>query len=83
MDSVTREIEEIRAEETSINEQIRNCQLVEGGVTPMEYYLWKKKQRINTYDVSIAELCKEIEAEREELERAFDEYREEGEEHAH
>ena len=60
--AVEEQINSIKAEEAKVGEQIRNCQMVEGQVTPMEYYLWKKKQRINTYDASIAELCKEIEA---------------------
>lgn len=47
-----------RAEEEQILEQVQNCRKVENQVTPMEYYLWKKKQRINTYDASIAELCR-------------------------
>jgi hypothetical protein len=46
----------------------------------MEYYLWKKKQRINTYDASIAELCRDIERQREEYERSSEEYRHESDE---
>ncbi len=48
----------IRREESDIVEQINNCRKVENQVAPMEYYLWKKKQRINTFDASIAQLCR-------------------------
>jgi hypothetical protein len=48
------EVAAFRLEEGHILEQVQNCRKVENQVTPMEYYLWKKKQRVNTYDVSIA-----------------------------
>lgn len=40
----------------------------------MEYYLWKKKQRINTFDASIAELCREVEDNRQYLKRSIEEH---------
>lgn len=41
----------------------------------MEYYLWKKKQRLNAYDMALADLCKEVEQKREQLERSIDDHR--------
>lgn len=48
---------------------------MEDKVTPMEYYLWKKKQRLNAYDMALADLCKEVEQKREYLERSIDDHR--------
>lgn len=46
-------------------DKIQNCRVVEDKVTSMEYYLWKKKQRLNAYDMALADLCKEVEQKRE------------------
>ena len=56
-------------------DKIQNCRVVEDKVTPMEYYLWKKKQTLNAYDMALADLCKEVEQKREYLERSIDDHR--------
>ena len=73
------EVEELRREEDDILQQVDNCKLVENHVTPVEYYLWKKKQRISTYDISVAALCADIEAQRSLIEASIDDYRKENE----
>ena len=67
VEGLEREVDEIRSEEEDILRQIQQCKAVENSVTPVEYYLWKKKQRISTYDVSVAALCADIEQQRNQL----------------
>ena len=75
IDSLDDEIRTARSEEGEILDKIQNCRVVEDKVTPMEYYLWKKKQRLNAYDMALADLCKEVEQKREYLERSIDDHR--------